>query len=95
MKKIYFITYQFKTGGVEKLFLTLAEHLIDVEVFLIPLNANFDHLIQDIPSHIHVINLSDRNRILRVFARRNNFISVCCAFLMKILVLLFDKKTPG
>lgn len=91
MKKIYFITYQFKTGGVEKLFLTMSNYLVDFEVFLIPLNADFDHLIQDIPSHIQVINLSDKNKFLRVFARQKNFISVCCAFLMKILVLLFDR----
>ena len=91
MKKIYFITYQFKTGGVEKLFLTLSDHLVDFEVFLIPLNANFDHLIQDIPSRIQVVNLSDRNKILRVFTRQKNFISVCCAFVMKILMLLFDR----
>lgn len=56
MKKKCFITYRFKTGGVEKLFLTLSE-AIKENIYLLILCPDYDESIQEIPTHVSLLSL--------------------------------------
>lgn len=55
-----FITNQFKTGGVERVFLNIAANITDKKVFLLPIHQNFDEdFIKQIPQNVKIITNSD------------------------------------
>lgn len=56
MNRKCFITYQFKTGGVEKLFLTLAEGLQE-EIYLLRVYSDSDRSIQEIPGNVCILSV--------------------------------------
>lgn len=56
MRKKCFITYRFKTGGVEKLFITLSQAL-EEEIYLLILNPDFDEILHRIPANVRIIRL--------------------------------------
>lgn len=56
MARKCFITYQFKTGGVEKLFLTLAEGLQE-NICLLIVHSDYDESIQKIPGNVSILSV--------------------------------------
>lgn len=55
MTKSIFITNQFKTGGVETVFLNVARNT-EEDIYLFPIHNNQDnYLISDLPANVHLI----------------------------------------
>lgn len=55
MNNICFITHQFKTGGVEKVFLTLSKGMLDFDQSLAAVNPDFDSIIRQISPNVNQI----------------------------------------
>lgn len=56
MKKLVFITNQFKTGGVESVFINIADYIAPLQVYLLPLHSCFDkELLNSLPKNVNVI----------------------------------------
>lgn len=54
-KKYIFVTNQFKTGGVETVFLNLAKQFSDLDIVLVPVHNNFDvNLLNSLPQNVHL-----------------------------------------
>lgn len=79
MKKMCFVTHQFKTGGVEKQFITYANNLQE-EICLLPVNCNFDNIYNDLPASVTVIKTP------KFFFSKENAIS----YLFKLIFLYIE-----
>lgn len=79
MRKRCFVTHQFKTGGVEKLFITYANNLQE-DIFLLPVNCNFDDIYNDLPDNVTVIKTP------RFINSKGDVIS----YLLKLIFLYFE-----
>ena len=79
MKKMCFVTHQFKTGGVEKLFITYANNLKE-EICLLPVNCSFDSIYSDLPDSVTVIKTP------KIISSKENAIS----YLLKLIFLYFE-----
>lgn len=55
--KLCFITYQFKTGGVERVFCALAKELNAYDVYLLSVTPGRDEMVNNIPSNVEVIDI--------------------------------------
>lgn len=55
MNNICFITHQFKTGGVEKVFLTLSKGMLDFDISLAAVNPDYDSIIKQVPPNVNQI----------------------------------------
>lgn len=93
MKKICFVTLQFKTGGVERLFLNLVQKMTGYDVYLLPLNANFDEIIDQLPQHVTIITSHFEPRMVRIMNKiKIPLISSGFCLLVKIFVIRADRK---
>lgn len=57
MEKLCFVTYQFKTGGVERVFNAIATLLPDYDIVLLSVTNKFDSMIKNVPSTVKIIPL--------------------------------------
>lgn len=58
--KLCFVTYQFKTGGVERIFCALAEELKEHSVYLLTVTPFYDDMVRNIPGNVRMIDLYDK-----------------------------------
>ena len=93
MKKLCFITYQFKIGGVESLFISLAKELTKYyEIYLIPLNQNYDEeLISQIDTKVNIIKFNKRPSD----KTRKNLIINTISYINKIIKIKKNKRLKG
>ena len=57
MRKLCFVTYQFKTGGVERIFSTLASQFPNYKISLLTVTNQYDSMIENIPANVEIIPL--------------------------------------
>ena len=86
--KICFVTYQFNTGGVERVFCALAKELRNYEVLLLPVTPNRDGMVDNIPDNVEFIDLHKKNcfRILNDLKKR----LPCFARFFSVIYLLLE-----
>lgn len=58
--KLCFVTYQFKTGGVERIFCALADELKEHAVYLLTVTPFYDDMVRNIPGNVRMIDLYDK-----------------------------------
>lgn len=85
--KLCFVTYQFKTGGVERVFCALAKQLTNDMIFLLPVTPFRDEMIRNIPKNVVFIDLYKKGifKILGMLMQRYAILSGCC----RVFSLLF------
>lgn len=97
MKKICFITYQFKTGGVERVFCAIAARLKNYNIKLLTVTDEKDCFIKHIPPNVEVIDYSDNKlfKCLRNIGYKVNFLLPfinAILLISKICIVRFSKK---
>lgn len=97
-KGILFITYQFKTGGVERVFCSLAE-LLDCPVYLITATGNHDSMVENIPSKVNRLSFFDnifykKLRVLQDY-RYIRGPAKCFLLLCQMITFRFGSKYRG
>jgi len=93
MQKICFVTYQFKTGGVERIFSALSNNL-DAEIALFTVTNRYDSMKNTIPSTVEIIPIHS-NKWFRFLWYLNNYIPIIpFIFILfsEILYLRFSRK---
>lgn len=96
MKKICFITYQFKTGGVERIFIGISKHL-NAEISLITVTNNYDEIKNEIPPNVNFINIHDKTFMKFIHSISNKFhffkpIEIICGIIYEIFFLRFSSQ---
>lgn len=97
MKNICFITYQFKTGGVERVFCAIANSLKDYNIKLLTATDEKDRFIKNIPSNVEVIDYSNNKlfKSLRQIGYKVNFLQPfinTILLISKICIIRFSNK---
>ncbi len=75
--KYCFVTYQFKTGGVERVFCALAKEFVNDDVLLLPVTPFRDQMIKNIPENVSLVNLHEIKllRAIESLRRKNPILS--------------------
>lgn len=84
MRKLCFVTFQFKTGGVERIFTSIANNL-DHEIALMTITNRYDSMIDNIPSSVKVIPIHE-TKWFKFLWSINDYIP----FLPFVLILLSE-----
>lgn len=93
MKKILFITFQFKTGGVERIFNSIANNL-NCEIALMTITNRYDSMVNNIPSSVEIVPIH-KSRWFQFLWFLNNyipFVPFVIILLSEIIYLRFNKK---
>ncbi|MBQ8224399.1 MAG: glycosyltransferase [Bacteroides sp.] len=92
-KKLCFVTFQFKTGGVERIFTAIANNL-DCEIALLTVTNKYDSMVENIPSSVEIIPIH-KNWWLRFLWHINTYIPILpflLILLSEIIYLRLNKK---
>lgn len=96
MKKVCFITYQFKTGGVERIFIGISQHL-NAQISLMTVTNNYDKIKKEIPNNVDFIDIHNK-RMMRIIHNISNRIhlfkplEIICGIIYEILYIRFSSK---
>lgn len=74
MNNICFITHQFKTGGVEKVFLTLSKGMLEFDQSLAPVYSDFDSIIKQISPNVNQIRWEKYSYFQFIFQLKRKFL---------------------
>lgn len=96
MKKICFVTFQFQTGGVERVLCALTSKLKDADVKLVTVTDQTDGILENLPSNVSFIKLTtlpyfrflEKLRKVRLIGKVASPINL----LSRILYLRFSKE---
>ncbi len=82
-----FVTYQFKTGGVERVFCALARELAEHNIKLITVTSNYDVMLENIPSNVEIINIHNW-RVFRMLSSAKSWLPFLSSLITPLYLIL-------
>jgi hypothetical protein len=77
MVEVAFVMHRFRTGGVERMFLNIADQMHSHKVRLVILNNDYDSVYNQIPEHVSITDFNDISliKLLRICKIRYRFLN--------------------